>query len=84
MPVTLTITEISLSPKNDRVAPSLDRASVKVTVNWAGASFPLTFGVQDYSDLDDIAEKVRHQILDFANQMGEAASLPLRGSQRSP
>ena len=83
MTVSIDVTGISIEAANDSVSPKMDRATVEVSIRRGGSlATVMTFHIRDYDNLDDVAEKVRREIFQFATDLAKAADQPLAGTRR--
>ena len=85
MAVHLAISNIKIESASASGHSKMDRANITVTVNWDSRS-PLELGlfVVNYQSIDSAIEEARLLIVQFAEDLKEAASRPLAGSKQIP
>jgi hypothetical protein len=84
MSVHLSVKEISIIEASEAVIPGRNRATIRVAaISPHGREMEFVLPVEDYESVDGALENVRQQLLQYAEDLKEAASKPLGGTRRS-
>jgi len=84
MPVTLSVSTITIEPAPEHVYPKRNTAVITVDVGWGEKqTLQMKFSISDYEDISAAIEKVNDQLIVFADEMSKAAHQPLSGTRRN-
>jgi PHD/YefM family antitoxin component YafN of YafNO toxin-antitoxin module len=84
MAVHLSVKEISIIEASEAVIPGRNRASIKIiAISSRGREIEFVLPVEDYESVDDALENARLQLLQYAEDLKEAASKTLGGTRRN-